>query len=654
MTIGVALVIPAAAAAVPIWSAADPLSEGGAGVMDTAMGPHGDTAATWVGFIAGKLTAQVATRPPSGSFSPPLDLTPTSGEAEARTSHVAEDAAGEATVVWNASLEKSNYIVEAATVAGGVASAPVKLSAPGQNAVLPTVAVNERGDAIVAWTRSNGTHEIVQASFRHAGGNFGAPVDLSPLGGSAATTSPRVAIDAAGDATVAWQWSNGGAEVIQEATRSAAAGSFTATETLSNPAEGSIQPAVAMNTEGDTVVAWVRIGASNVTPQARVRPAGGKFSEPASFSASVAGCEAGHPQVALDGSGDPTVVWVCSIDFESVVEYANGTLAGTFSPTMGLAFEAWFPSIAEDAAGDTLVGYATFRTNGAAAAFRPAGGAFGADQEISSAGQFVDSEGGLTVAMSGDGDGALGFLAQESSGGFTPRMSLLDTVGMALEKVSIPATATAGAPVTFSAEPVDQAFSAPTVSWSFGDASSASGGSVTHTFTNPGTYSVSVTAEAAPGDSATHTATITVVAPALPAVPAFHAATLGTSTVTADSHGRVHLKAACPAGGAACAGTMALTLPATASGLAVAARAQGTPVTVAAGDASFSAAAGASTTVSVALPTPVLQLLKRHHHLTLVVALESHNAAGQSATSSGKVLVKAYVKPKKAKGKKKK
>ncbi|MFI5004855.1 MAG: hypothetical protein ACHQE6_07570 [Solirubrobacterales bacterium] len=95
-------------------------------------------------------------------------------------------------------------------------------------------------------------------------------------------------------------------------------------------------------------------------------------------------------------------------------------------------------------------------------------------------------------------------------------------------------------------------------------------------------------------------------------------------------------------------------LPATASGLAVAARAQGIPVTVAAGHASFSTAAGVSTTVSVALPTAVLQLLKRHHRLTLTVALESHGAPGQSATTGGKVLVKAYAKPKRRRRKRKK
>ncbi len=114
---------------------------------------------------------------------------------------------------------------------------------------------------------------------------------------------------------------------------------------------------------------------------------------------------------------------------------------------------------------------------------------------------------------------------------------------MALGKVSIPATAIAGTPVAFSVEPVDQVFPAPTVAWSFGDTSSASGRSVTHTFAAPGIYSVSVTATAAPGDSATQTGTITVLAPVL---PAFHAATLGSATVSADSHGRVRLSVFCP------------------------------------------------------------------------------------------------------------
>ncbi|HEV3322928.1 MAG TPA: PKD domain-containing protein [Solirubrobacteraceae bacterium] len=643
----VALGAPVAADATPTWLAASPLSQSAAESADTAMGSGGSAAVAWLGAGAGDVV-QVATRPPLGSFAPALDLSPV---GENRSPQVAEDAAGDATVVWW-SLGLSD-LVEAATVTDGMPSAPLTLSAAGKEALFPAVAMNDRGDTIVAWTSREGSTAIVQASFRPAGGSFGAPVNISAS--RVSVESPKVAIDDAGDATVVWDRSSGAKELVEEATRSAATGSFSEPVVLSNESEPAIHPFAAMNAEGDTAVAWTASNGTVEMAQVAVRPAGGTFDKAVSVSTEAA--DAAFPQVALDGRGDPGVVWTLEFGGDLIVQYAAGTSSGTFPTVQDLAFESWAPSIAEDPAGDTLVSYGNALSYSAFAIVRPAGGRFGEPQEVSPAGQTVSPNGnsdeqGLNAAMDSNGDGAVGYTIQGSED--LPEVSLLDAGGPTLKNVSIPATATAGTPVSFSVAPVDQVDSTPGVSWAFGDASTASGDTVTHTFADPGTYSVSVTAEAAAGDFATHTGTITVVAPVPPAVPAFHAAALGSATVTADSHGRVHLAVACPAGGAACAGTVALTLPATASGLAVAARAQGTPVTVAAGDASFEAAAGASTTVSVALPTPVLQLLKRHHHLTLAVALESHGATGQSATTSGKVLVKAYAKPKRAKGKKKK
>ncbi len=652
MAIGAALGFPAAAAA-HRWSLASPLSEAGADLTDTAMGSHGDVAVAWERLIPGGVAVQIATRSPFGSFLPVVTLSPAG--AESRSPQVAEDAAGEATAVWFASVGGSNFLVEAATVADGIPSTPVTLSAAGQNAVSPTVAVNERGDAIVAWRRSNGANEIVQASFRPAGGSFSPPVNLSPEGRNG--DLPRVAIDAAGDAAVVWDSSDGGSEVVEEATRSAAAGSFAKPVVLSNEAESAQEPVVAMSAEGDTAVAWIRSNGTNEVVQAVTRPASASGFGAVAEQLSLPGTEALNPEIAIDGHGDPTVVWWSNIND---IQASTGTPSGAFPAIPeGLAPFGLYPSVAEDSAGDTVVGYIQELGGAisAAASFRPAGGQFTAPSEVSPPGQEVlfefklGDENGFNVAIDGDGDSVFGF-SSETGGEYIARASLLDESGPLLKNLSIPATATVGVPVTFSVEPVDQFSEPSTASWSFGDAFTASGASVVHTFANPGTYTVTVMGTDAVGNSTTRTATITVSAP--PAPPAFKAASLGTATVTADSRGRVHLQIACPAGGAACAGTVALTLPATATGLAVAARAQGTPVTVAAGHAAFSAAIGASTTVSVTLPTAVLQLLKRHHRLTFTVVLESHGSAGQSATTSGKVLVKAYVKPKKAKGKKKK
>lgn len=65
----------------------------------------------------------------------------------------------------------------------------------------PQVAVAPSGDAIAAWTRRDGTHFDVVAS-RYTAGAWSAPVELQPPGETG--TSPRLAVDAGGNALVIW------------------------------------------------------------------------------------------------------------------------------------------------------------------------------------------------------------------------------------------------------------------------------------------------------------------------------------------------------------------------------------------------------------------------------------------------------------------
>ncbi|HXA53506.1 MAG TPA: PKD domain-containing protein, partial [Solirubrobacteraceae bacterium] len=631
------------------------LSGAGASIADATLGAHGDAAMVWTAPAEDGFGVQISTRSTLGSFSSPLTLTPAG--AESRAPQVAEDAAGEALAVWYASTG-SNFLVEAATVVDGIGSAPVQLSAPGQNAVLPVVAMNERGDAIVAWTRANGgSGETLQAAFRPAGGSFGQPVTLSPEGGFA--TTPRVAIDAAGDATIVWSQAHGFDEVVETVTRPAASGTFTKAQALSNEAEAAIEPSVAVNGEGDTAVSWVLVnGSDEAAIQAVARPAGDAFGAAVDLTGETLG--ESSPEVGLDELGDPTVAWTATIGGIPVVYYATGTAAGAFSQAHSLAFEAYGAVLAEDPVGDVLIGYADVQSNVAEASYRPAGGTFGAPQEVSPPGGIAeygtpghgDDEQLLSVAMDGERDGLFGFVV-ETGGGFFAQASLLDTAGVGLEGVSIPAHATAGVPVTFSAQASDRVFPNAELSWAFGDGTSASGSSVTQTFATPGTYSVSVTATAAAGDSATQMGTVTITTPASPPPPVPHPATLARGALAADAHGRVHLPIVCPPGGAQCAGTVNLTLPATATGLALSARASGTPVTIAVGRASFSTPAGTTTTIGVTLPREVLRLLSEHHRLRFSFTLESHDPSG-SAGASGSLLVNAYAKPKRHKHRKRK
>ena len=81
----------------------------------------------------------------------------------------------------------------------------------------PQVVVDGAGTAHAVWYRSNGTHNIVQAAVRPAGGAWSAAVDLSAAGQNA--NQPQVAVDSAGTAHAVWFWYNGANQIVQAAVR---------------------------------------------------------------------------------------------------------------------------------------------------------------------------------------------------------------------------------------------------------------------------------------------------------------------------------------------------------------------------------------------------------------------------------------------------
>jgi hypothetical protein len=637
--------LPAAAWGAPSWLPAQELSEVGLPAQFTAaaMGADGGASVAWSRSDGSNERVQVALRSPFGAFQAPLTVSP--AKQSAIYPQVAQDGAGETTVVWWDPGESS---VEAATIAGGRVAAPVTVSEAKAAASLPTVAVNDRGDTVIAWMQSNGSNQIATAVFRPAGGVFGVPVSLSASGQNA--EFPRVAIDAVGDATVVWTRSNGTNTIIEAAYRPAG-GSFGAAVALSATGESAKDPSVAMDGAGDTAVSWQRSDGSDEIAQVALRPAGSVFGTPVSLSAS--GQNAEFANVALDAQGEPTVAWAR----DNILQVATGTRGGVFSQPQNLADFALYPSIAEDSAGATVIGYWDPVAHQAAAVYRPAGGAFSGPLGISPTEQTIvaggpGDEDQLNVAIDGGGDALFGYTASDGTNQRTGA-ALLDGAGPGLSGLSIPATAIAGVPVTFSVSPLDQISSVTGTTWSFGDASSASGTTVTHTFAKPGTYAVTLTATDAFGNTTTQSASIVVGEAAIPPAAAFHPASLALATATSDSHGHVRLVIACPAGGATCTGTVSLTLPATATGLAVAARAKpkAVAVTVPAGHVSFRVAPGARSTVTITLPAAVAKLLAKRHSLKLTADVESSAGAGQSASKGSTLLVKA---PKPRKDKKRK
>lgn len=181
-----------------------------AGNPHIALGPEGDAMVVWRGENEGQEVGRAAYRSAGAGWGAPEDVS-IPGEA-VQELHVALYGSGEATVVWAGSTnEVGDYsIVRAARrPAGGDWEAPVDLSEDGENAFPADVAFDADGNSAVLWGRSNGAHQIIQAAYRPAGGEWEEPVDLSEddadaMDGAVVLGAPGVSTAAEGVATAMW------------------------------------------------------------------------------------------------------------------------------------------------------------------------------------------------------------------------------------------------------------------------------------------------------------------------------------------------------------------------------------------------------------------------------------------------------------------
>jgi hypothetical protein len=200
---------------------------------------------------------------------------------------------------------------------------PTDLSAPGQEANDPQIAVDGAGNAVAIWERSNGTNLIIQSATRPAGGSFSAPVDLSAPQQDA--SDPQIAVDGAGNAVAIWERSNGTNLIIQAATRPAG-GSFSAPVDLSAPGQDAFEPQIALDGAGNAVAIWERSNGTNFITQAATRSPGGSFSAPLDLSA--VGGDAFDPRIAVDGAGNAVAIWERDNGTDFIIQAAGYDGAG--------------------------------------------------------------------------------------------------------------------------------------------------------------------------------------------------------------------------------------------------------------------------------------------------------------------------------------
>ncbi len=380
-------------------------------------------------FVAVVLLAAMPS--PAAALSWSFPATDLSGpETYIESPQVAVAGDGVTTVVWSRwdRYNGGDWIVQARTRPAGsdTFGAAVDLSAPGQNAHSPQVAVAADGATTVVWTRNNGSNSIVQARTRPAGsGTFGGVVDLSATGQDA--ESLQVAVAGDGATTVVWSRSNGSnvTYIVQVRTRPAGSSTFGGVVDLGNTSFDS--PQVTVGVDGAITVVWTRYGGSNDKRiQARTRPAGSSTFGAVEYLTAL-GQDAGSPQVAVGVDGATTVVWYRFDGSRNIVQ-ARTRPAGssTFGGAENLSAtgqDAGSPQVAVAADGATTVVW--YRYGGSnwivQARTRPAGsGTFGGAENLAAAGdnnnglypQVTVGAGGATTVVWGLRNGFSSYIVQ--------------------------------------------------------------------------------------------------------------------------------------------------------------------------------------------------------------------------------------------------
>lgn len=245
----------------------------------------------------------------------------------------AADPRGNAVFAWTRYVA-GKLVVEVRRRAISGALSPVQRmssSSPTYGVSQPRVAVDAAGNAVVAW-RLNSSPAIIQMRRRAVDGTL-TPIQ-NVTTSSASANEPAIGVDAGGNAVVAFRRALAAGNVVQ-VRRRGAAGGLSEIQDLSAPTPGYPIPEVAVSANDGAVVAWDQPTPSGLVLQARRRPTGGAWGSTRDISTDPG--DVLFFRVATDADGDAVFAWIHGDQNEQVVQIRRRSAAGTLSPVETLS-----------------------------------------------------------------------------------------------------------------------------------------------------------------------------------------------------------------------------------------------------------------------------------------------------------------------------
>jgi hypothetical protein len=253
--------------------------------------------------VVGGYLVQVAQRSIGGTWSPQTTIwSVTNGFITTPTGVSASIGANNtASAAWLV----GGSILIALRSASGIWQKPVTIATSASGAAALVAKSDAQGNGIAAWSEFTAAGSIVEAVSWTATGTFGSVVQLSGLGQS--EFLPDLGVNETGTALVVWPQAttfSGSSYQVLSATRPAG-GSWSAATAVSSIIPQANSPRVALDGSGNATVVWEQSG----TVDAATRPVGGPWSSSALIETSSL---AGPDSAVSDASGNVTAAWAVS------------------------------------------------------------------------------------------------------------------------------------------------------------------------------------------------------------------------------------------------------------------------------------------------------------------------------------------------------
>ena len=357
-----------------------------------AIAPDGEAILAWEGGRPNAI--RVSSRPPGGSWSPPVEL---AKAREVEGPHVAVSAR-KAVVVWSDNVHTRSgetSVVMAATRLGKKRwGKPRRLSASKRFRMEPEgrepqVAMSRGGKTIAIWQGGDEAHSttsfIGSATQAAKGTRWSAPVGIR---GSYEGEGPELGASAGGEAAAVWSANYDEETAIEVASRPAR-GRWSRSTRLGRPG-GFARPQLAVTSTGEAIAAWAEEDEESPAQlQVATRKRGGRWTvHPLGPKGEVSSIS-----IVTEPGGGARLVWVSgdSVPGQEVVTSTHSPGGGWTKPVSlvgeGLALpEKAVPEIAVSEAGESIAAWQAVELSGEGsfqAASRPPGGPWSQPETIS-------------------------------------------------------------------------------------------------------------------------------------------------------------------------------------------------------------------------------------------------------------------------------